>query len=102
AVVHELPPFCGGAVGYTGYDTVRYAEHLPDAPPDDRSLPDLSFAFFDSMVIFDNVTKTMTVVAMARVDEPSSDGRETPPSQAELKRAYQDACHRIDRLVATL
>src|SRR5262245_17132522 len=25
-----LPPFCGGAVGYAGYDTVRYAERLPN------------------------------------------------------------------------
>src|SRR6202035_5135535 len=31
-----LPRFCGGAVGYVGYDAVRYVEHLPDAPPDDR------------------------------------------------------------------
>ena len=28
----ELPPFCGGAVGYAGYDTVRYFEHLPQRP----------------------------------------------------------------------
>ena len=27
----ELPPFCGGAVGYAGYDTVRYFERLPNA-----------------------------------------------------------------------
>lgn len=24
-----LPRFCGGAVGYAGYDVVRYTEHLP-------------------------------------------------------------------------
>src|SRR5262245_40931651 len=40
--VPGLPRFCGGAVGYTGYDTVRYVEHLPNAPEDDRRLPDLS------------------------------------------------------------
>src|SRR6478672_9916563 len=43
-----LPPFCGGAVGYAGYDTVRYAERLPNAPLDDRQLPDLAFALFSS------------------------------------------------------
>ena len=36
-----LPRFTGGAVGYAGYDTVRYVERLPNAPPDDRGLPDL-------------------------------------------------------------
>ncbi|MCA9117688.1 MAG: anthranilate synthase component I, partial [Planctomycetaceae bacterium] len=34
-----LPRFCGGAVGYAGYDVVRYTENLPDAPEDDRGLP---------------------------------------------------------------
>ncbi|HUG93563.1 MAG TPA: anthranilate synthase component I, partial [Planctomycetaceae bacterium] len=33
-----LPRFCGGAVGYAGYDVVRYTERLPGAPPDDRRL----------------------------------------------------------------
>ncbi len=64
----ELPPFVSGAVGYAGYDVVRYSEQLPNAPPDDRHLPDLSFAFYDRMVVFDNITKTIVVVAMARVD----------------------------------
>ena len=31
-----LPRFCGGAVGYAGYDAVRYVERLPNPPPDDR------------------------------------------------------------------
>src|SRR5690606_27142362 len=53
-----LPPFVGGAVGYAGYDTVRYVEHLPNPPLDDRHLPDLAFAFYDHMVVFDNVQKT--------------------------------------------
>ena len=27
----DVPPFTGGAVGYAGYDVVRYVEDLPDA-----------------------------------------------------------------------
>ena len=38
--VPGLPRFTGGAVGYLGYDIVRTIESLPDAPPDDRDLPD--------------------------------------------------------------
>jgi anthranilate synthase component 1 len=103
AIVPELPPFCGGAVGYAGYDTVRYVEHLPSAPPDDRKLPDLSFAFFDSMVIFDNVTKAMIVVAMARVDEPGEAGSNGKrPTEQSLRAAYEDACRRVDQLVEKL
>ena len=36
--VAGLPRFCGGAVGYAGYDAVRYVEKLPNPPPDDRRL----------------------------------------------------------------
>ena len=79
-------------VGGEGYDTVRYVERLPNAPPDDRGLPDLSFAFYDRMVVFDNVDKTMTVIALARVDRADGD----------LDAAYDDACRRVDSLTAEL
>jgi anthranilate synthase component 1 len=85
-----LPRFCGGAVGYAGYDTVRYIEHLPHPPPDDRRLPDLCFAFYDRMVIFDHINKTIAAVAHAHVDP------------GDLHRCYQAACTRVDRLVERL
>jgi hypothetical protein len=52
-----LPRFAGGAVGYASYDAVRYTESLPAMPPDDRGLPDLSFAFYDRMVLFDHIAR---------------------------------------------
>ncbi len=88
----ELPPFCSGAVGYAGYDTVRYFEDLPNPPPDDRQVPDLAFAFYDQMVVFDNVSKTIIVVVMARLDR----------FEGDAEAAYQDACQRIDNLVGQL
>jgi len=88
----ELPPFCSGAVGYAGYDTVRYFERLPNAPPDDRQVPDLAFAFYDQMVVFDNVSKTIIVVAMARLGQGG----------AQPAKAYAQACDRVDRLVEQL
>jgi anthranilate synthase component 1 len=97
AKLPELPPFVGGAVGYAGYDTVRYVEHLPNAPQDDRSLPDLSFAFYDHMIVFDNVQKTAIVVALAKVDEGQG-----ARSEERIRRAYDDACRRVDRLVGKL
>jgi anthranilate synthase component I len=88
----QLPPFAGGAIGYAGYDVVRYVENLPHAPPDDRQLPDLSFGFYDQMVVFDNVDKTMYVIALARLD--GTDG--------DCRQAYERALRRIDRLVEQL
>lgn len=63
--IPELPRFCGGAVGFAGYDVIRYTENLPNVPPDDRHLPDLCFAFYDSMVVFDHIRKVVLVVALA-------------------------------------
>jgi anthranilate synthase component 1 len=86
----ELPRFCGGAVGYAGYDVVRYCEHLPNAPEDDRKLPDLSFAFFDRMVVFDHIRKTIVVVC--HVDA----------NAADLKAEYDLAVARIDETCESL
>ncbi|NLE36858.1 MAG: anthranilate synthase component I [Pirellulaceae bacterium] len=86
-----LPPFVSGAVGYAGYDLVRCFEHLPNAPLDDRHVPDLAFAFYDRMVVFDHVTKSMIVVAMAR-----------PKEAPNLRAAYDKARGRVDELVERL
>jgi anthranilate synthase component 1 len=80
----ELPPFEGGAIGYAGYDVVRYVENLLNAPRDDRGLPDLSFAFYDRMVVFDNVSKPMFVVAMARLDKHGGNAKQ--PMTTRSKR----------------
>ncbi len=85
-----LPRFLGGAVGFLGYDTVRYVENLPNAPPDDRGLPDMAFAFHDRMVVFDHINKTLAAVAHAHVD----------PN--DLAGSYRKACDRVDRLVEKL
>ncbi len=88
----ELPPFAGGAVGYAGYDVVRYVEDLPDAPPDDRQLPDMAFGFYDRMVVFDHVNKTMFVIATAHLRQ----------HQGDAEAAYQEAVASVDQMVQKL
>ncbi|MFA5866304.1 MAG: anthranilate synthase component I [Phycisphaerae bacterium] len=84
-----LPRFLGGLVGYASYDMVRYYEHLPNVPNDDRNLPDLAFGLYPNMVIFDHVSKTIKVVSNAFVE---NDPRE----------AYDQAARRIEDLVSRL
>jgi len=69
----------GGWVGYAGYDSVRYVEPsklgFDSAPLDDRHLPDIDFALYDSVVIFDHVAKLVYVIKLAAVgpnDDPGS------------------------------
>lgn len=90
APVAGLPPFIGGAIGYAGYDVVRYVEDLPNAPTDDRGLPDLDFSFYETMLVFDNVKKTLTLVTLA-------EGRTTDPAAS-----YAEATARLDKFVARL
>jgi anthranilate synthase component 1 len=93
--IPDLPRFLGGAVGYASYDAARYVEHLPDAPPDDRGLPDLCFGFYNHMVIFDHIRKTILAVALVH---PAS--REDAGSSARAR--YDAACRLVDATVERL
>lgn len=91
--LESLPPFVGGAVGYFGYDCIRYVERLPSAPPDDLGLPDMAFLLTDVIVVFDHLRHTITLLTNIFVeDEP------------DLEVAYRDAVERLaevkDRLRA--
>ncbi|MDR9451603.1 MAG: anthranilate synthase component I, partial [Acidimicrobiia bacterium] len=44
-----LPPLHSGAVGFLGYDCVRYIEALPDRPFDDREIPEMVWQFVGSL-----------------------------------------------------
>lgn len=89
--VPGLPRFFGGAVGYLGYDMVRYFEKLPAAPPDDLNLDEAVFVISDSLVIFDNIRHTIKVVACAYTAE-----EDTPED------AYRTACAKIDDMISVL
>ena len=91
AVLPELPPLTGGAIGYAAYDVVRYVEDLPNAPEDDRKLPDLDFSLFDDLVIFDHVTKSLFLVAHVHCDEIN-----------DAKLAYQNGLDRLAELTRKL
>ena len=90
APVDELKHFSGGAVGYIGYDAVRYFEHLPNPAPDDRNLPDLYFMLYDTVIIFDHINKIIKVVAAARIEN------------GQNEKAYNDAVCRINNMVEKL
>ncbi len=79
-----LPRFCGGAVGYLGWELVRFFEKLPDAPPDDRDLPDNYLLLTDTVLIFDSVRRSIVVLNNAFTGGGST-----------LRAAYDEACEKI-------
>lgn len=60
--VEGLPRFFGGAVGYLGYDMVRFVETLPDKNPRDSQNWDACFLLTEGLLIFDNMRQKIKVV----------------------------------------
>ncbi len=57
-------PFAGGAVGYFGYDLIRFLETLPAMSTDDINLPDSYFMFFNSGIIYDHWSKKIYIFSI--------------------------------------
>ncbi|HEX9666343.1 MAG TPA: anthranilate synthase component I [Thermodesulfobacteriota bacterium] len=87
----ELPRFYGGAVGYFGYDIVRFIEKLPERAKDDLRSWDSYFMIADSVLVFDNINHIMKVISNAYVS-----------SISEAKKVYDDAVLRIENLIDKL
>ncbi len=85
-----LPRFYGGAVGFLGYDMVRFVEDIPDANQG-LDLPDSSFMVPRLVLIHDAVQQQLTVVCNVMTD-----------GEADFTVLYEDACFRIDRVVEQL
>ncbi len=86
-----IPRFFGGAVGYLGYDMVRFFERLENDKPAFIGAWDSYFLITDTIVIFDNVRQKIQVVSNAHLD-----GSQTPAE------AYAAATTAIDALIAKL
>lgn len=88
--VAGLPDFFCCGVGYVGYDTIRCYESLPNIPKDDLSLPEMQVMFYDSMIIFDHLSKTIKVVCAAKVDG------------SPLENVYTETIKKIDCVIEKL
>jgi anthranilate synthase component 1 len=64
--VPGLPRFCGGFVGYLGYNVVRFLERLPPHQVDDLRVPDIMLMLTDTMAIFDHAQHKLLLVANAQ------------------------------------
>ena len=69
-----LPRFCGGLVGYFGYDTVRYIERrlAGNRKPDPLGVPDILLLLSQELAIVDNLSGKLTLVAYADPAQPGA------------------------------
>ena len=82
--------FCGGAVGYLGYEAARYLEHLPVPDADPLHVPDAVFIVTDTLACFDHVRHRLKLVTHVRAQ------------QEPIEERYAEAVARIDRLARQL
>ncbi len=85
--IEGLPDFCGGAVGYLSYETIRRLEELPSPDSDPLALPESLFMLVDSLLIFDHGKQRIKIVSLARPDGDN---------------AYRAAVAKIDELAERL
>ena len=68
-----LPRFCGGLVGYFGYETIRYIERKLDKPdkPDVIGAPDILLLQSEELAVVDNLSGKLYLVVYA---DPAEQG----------------------------
>ena len=88
ATVKGAPRFSGGAIGYMGYDMVRYIERLPDTTESDIDQQELCFLITETMLVFDNVQHKIQVLTNAHVGDDD-----------DVDEVYRDALEKIDGFV---
>ncbi|HXX42503.1 MAG TPA: anthranilate synthase component I [Chthoniobacterales bacterium] len=85
-------PFAGGAVGYIGYDVVRFFEPaVPVHPRDDLKLPEMMFMIPGSLLIFDHRFRKLRIIVNSHI----GDG-------VPIDRAYEQAKARLAQALARL
>lgn len=86
-----LPRFFGGAVGFLSYDLAPAMEGLKPAAPGSADAPELCLIFTDSILVFDNLSQKIKLIANVALDRFSS-----------TRAAYQGAQDRIAALIERL
>jgi anthranilate synthase component 1 len=92
ASVAGIPRFGGGAVGYCSYDSVRLFENIPCKNPKSDNLDDVFYAFYRTIVAFDNREHRILLITNIFTEEIHGD----------FKAAYNNAVHETGRLEDSL
>jgi anthranilate synthase component 1 len=88
-----LPPLTGGAIGYVGYDCVRYFEPRTARPMKDvLKVPESLFMLFDTVIAFDHFYQLIKVISYLHV----------PPILEDLPQAYSTASEILHSTISTL
>jgi para-aminobenzoate synthetase component 1 len=82
--------FCGGWIGYFGYELGRYIERLPQRAVDDLPLPLIHLCFYDRVIAYDHHAQVFRLVVL----ELPGDSEKPADKIARLER-YLDQARRL-------
>ena len=82
----DVPHFVGGAVGYIGYDVVRFFEPtVPIHPRDDLRIPEMIFVIPRMLLVFDHRFRKLRLICNAYIDDKVSTDQAYEHAKAKLE-----------------
>ena len=70
----ELPPFCGGAIGFIGHECIHFIEDLPFRPKNENEFEDnAQLMLFRDVIAFDRAKNRMIIISNIFLDEEGFD-----------------------------
>jgi len=83
----DVPHFVGGAVGYIGYDVVRFFEPtVPIHPRDDLKNPEMMFMIPRIFIVFDHRFRKLRLICNAHIENNTSAEDAYERAEADLQK----------------
>ncbi len=83
----DVPHFVGGAVGYIGYDVVRFFEPtVPIHPRDDLKNPEMMFMIPRILIVFDHRFRKLRLICNAHIENNTSTEDAYERAEADLQK----------------
>jgi len=83
----DVPHFVGGAVGYIGYDVVRFFEPtVPIHPRDDLKNPEMMFMIPRILIVFDHRFRKLRLICNAHIENNTSAEDAYERAEADLQK----------------
>ncbi|MFI3116012.1 MAG: anthranilate synthase component I [Clostridia bacterium] len=68
-ILEDMPPFCGGLVGFFSYEYIKYSEPtLKLDAKDEESFKDVDLMLFDKIIAFDNYKQKVILIVNAKTE----------------------------------
>ncbi|MBA3335411.1 MAG: anthranilate synthase component I [Pyrinomonadaceae bacterium] len=86
----NLPPLCGGAIGFIAYDAARWFEKALDFDQDFEK-DDAVWMFFRNILVFDRLNQKIEIVSMVMTDEAQN-------NPEKLRQLFENAVAETEKI----